>query len=98
MKVFRFYVQSEQENGDEIGNGNGGVDGQKLELILPDGFDLKRVDTTGTEEYLYTVTMNDHDFFQFTILPGAVIPPPLGPLPSPVILREKGDTHEGTLE
>lgn len=91
MKTFYFYNQSEQEDGDELGQE--GAEGQKMELVLPDGFDLKR-DNSTVEDYTYTVTQNGQDFFKFTILP--VVQIPNMPMPAAVILRAKGD-KEGTL-
>jgi hypothetical protein len=94
MKTFRFFVQSEQEPGDDIGQP--GADGQKLELVLPDGFDLVRVDPDKDQDYTYSLTQGGQKFFDFTILPAAVIPGIK--LPAAVVLREKGDDKEGTLE
>jgi hypothetical protein len=95
MKTFWFYNSQEQENGDALGIE--GADGQKIALVLPDGYDLKR-DAAVREDYTYSVMEGDQILFQFVVLPVRVIAPPLGPLPAAVILREKGDTHEGTLE
>jgi hypothetical protein len=89
MKTFRFFVQSEQEPGNELGAPG---DGQKIELTLPDGFGLTRPDSAN-EEYVYTVTEGGQPFFSFTILPAV---PNMG-LPAAVVLREKGNDVEGTL-
>ena len=95
MKTFWFYNSQEQENGDALGIE--GEAGQKIEFVLPAGYDLKR-DTSIREDYTYSVMEGDQILFQFVVLPVRVIAPPLGPLPAAVILREKGDDQEGTLE
>jgi hypothetical protein len=94
MKTFWFYLGQEQEQGDALGIEGG----QKIEFTLPDGYDLKREDPLFNEDYTYTVMQGSEKAFAFAILPLAVVPPPLGPLPAAVILREKGDTKEGTLQ
>jgi hypothetical protein len=93
-KTFRFFNQMEQEHGDELGQQ--GADGQKLELTLPDGWDLTRADPKNDEDYTYTVMEGQNVAFKFTILPPVEIPNM--PIPAAVILREKGDDKEGTLQ
>ena len=92
MKVFQFFAQMQQEAGDQLQNR---VIHQDLALTLPDGFDMTREDPTGNENFVYHVTGPDTDF-KFTILPPVVVEGMK--IPSAVILREKGDDKEGTLE
>lgn len=91
MKTYFFYNQMEQENGDELQDRKAG---EVLQLLVPDGFKLERVDTNNAEDYVYTLTTADSGQFKFTILPAVEIPNM--PIPAQVIIRKQGD-KEGEL-
>lgn len=88
-KIYLFYLQMEQENGDDLK----GVSGAPLQLIVPDGCKLER-DNDPNENFTYTLTTPEDGPFKFRILP-AIDPPPM-PMPAEVILRAMG-APEGQL-